>query len=375
MAFGVRDRLYLQLRIGGVDIPLEDNLIESIHIVENVRIYVPMLTLTIKDATKFLTRNTLLLDGAPIEVTIEAEKTRSVYYFRLFGFKENLSQGTVRYTIQGYLDVPRYWTESTSTPLRGSVSYALEQIARATGLTYDGLTTADSQLWMPANIRYAEFAREISEHGWVSDTSCCQMAITTNKQMRYRDVSQVLQGNPVQFFSNKDNSDVQTVITDFNVINKSGFFNSASGYKETRIVQSILSQNAVNLKDLRLVKNTQRLMMSQSIHSGLKQNKVVFSPIDVGNVSETYERALYQNRRLSNLYTFGLEFVTPRPVTANLLDVVNCELAKPGLDGVESYSGKFLLTGKVTYVVGINLYQKCEVFRHGLNIPQDATQV
>jgi hypothetical protein len=51
------------------------------------------------------------------------------------------------------------------------------------------------------------------------------------------------------------------------------------------------------------------------------QNKVSFAPIDVGNVHDNYEQARYQNERLGNLFTYGVEFVTPRLVEANILDV------------------------------------------------------
>lgn len=375
MSTGVRDRLYTQLIVGGKDVPLKDNMIEYIHIVESVRIYLPALTLKFKDTTKFFTRNNLLVDGAPIELTIEAESIRNVYYFRLFSSKERPEQGTQTYIITAYLDVPRYWSESTLIPIRGSVSSALRKICTDTKLNYTGITTADNQLWMPANDRYAEFARRISEHAWVSNTSCCQMAVTLQKEMKLKDVSKILAETPTQYFTNKENSQTQTVITDFAVVNKSGFYNAASGYREMKVCQSLMNPVDQTLKDLDITKNSSKLMMNSAIHNGVGQNKVLFAPIDVGNVSETYERALYQNRRLSNLFSFGLEFITPRQVTAQLMDTVNCELSMPNLDGVEAYNGKYLLTTKVIYIVGINMRHKLEVFRHGLNASDNQSQI
>lgn len=376
MSYGVQDRIFIQLRVNGENVPLdESNLLEFIHIVENVRIYVPMLTFKFKDTIQFFTKKNLLVDGATIELTIEAEKVRSVYYFRLFSCKESVDHGVVSYYVQAYLDVPRYWAESSLTILQGSVSKALQDICNFCRITYDGITTADSQVWVPNNNRYCEMARDISEHAWVSASSCCVMALTAEKEMRLVDVSKMATLDPVQYFTNKDNSKEQQVISDYKVINKSGFYNTATGYRHTKVVQSLTGTESQEYTDLTFNKNTAKLMMNDQVHSALGQSKVTFAPVDVGNVSETYERSVYQNRRLANLFCFGLNVVTPRQVRARLLETVNVELAKPGTDGIESYNGKYLLTEKVTYIVGFNLKYKLELVRHGLNTQQESTQL
>lgn len=374
MAAGVKDRLYVQVRINNTDIPLNDNVLDSLHLVESTRIGLPMLTFRIQDLTKFLTRNNLLVDAAPVEVTIDADGLRSVYYFRVFNFNEDLTSGGTSYKVQAYLDVPRYWSESSNRAFRGSVSGMLQEICRQTGLSYSGPATADTQLWLPGNTRYVEFAREVSERAWTGNSSCFQMAVRADKTMVLKDVSKLAAEKDMQGFSNKDNSDSLNVITDFAVINKAGFYNVAGGYKGARISQSLLSSDQT-INSLTLKKNTKKMMMNQKVQDGISQSSVVFAPVDVGNVSDTYEKAIYQNRRLSNLFSFGLEFVTPRAVTANILDVVTCEIAKPGIDGVEQLSGKYLVVSKTTYIEGTNLYHKLEVFRHGLNTSKEDTLI
>lgn len=364
-AFGVEGRLYVQMSINKVDIPLSTNLLDSLHLVESVRIGLPMLTFRIADSTKFLTRNDLLLDGAQIELTIETEASRSTLYFRYFNSEEDIN-GSGNYLVSAYLDAPRYWTESAVEPFRGSASAVLKFIAEKTGLTYSGVTTADTQIWVPANTKYKDWARDVSERAWVGERSCCVLGVTASKEMRMRDLSTFSSDPVVQLFSNKDNSNVQTVITDFKVINNAGFYNAVSGYKDKRIAQSLVT-DSIELRDLKVSKNSTKLMMSRNIQSNIGQSRVTYAPIDVGNVSDTYERSRYQNRRLSSLFSSGLEIMTPRPVKANLLDVVNCEIAKPELDGVEQSSGKYLVTSKVWYIRGFNLYHKLEVLRHGVN--------
>jgi hypothetical protein len=374
MALAIADRIYLQVVINGVEIPLEQNTIGYLHIVESVRIYVPMMSMKINDITKFLTRNNLLVDGALIGITIDIENTRRIYNFRLFSFNEIIANGSTSYDIKAYLSVPRYWTESSVSSLSGSATAALQAIADSTGLTYDGITTNESQLWLPMNRKYCEFAKSIVDAASTSPSSCIKLAISTDKTMLVRDVSKLLTAPVTQSFSNTDNSVNSSLITDYEALNKAGFLNASTGYSNFKTNQSFIRDDE-EIKDVTFTKNSQKTMMNSSIQRGVGQNRVSFSPIDVGNVSLTYERAKYQNRRLSNLFSFGLNFVTPRPVVSQLLDVVGVDISKPDLDGVAQYSGKYLLTTKVTYIKGMNFFHKCEIYRHGLNTHQESTQV
>lgn len=257
---------------------------------------------------------------------------------------------------------------------KGSASKALQNICSNCGITYDGVTTADSQLWLPRNEKNCEFAKRIIERAWSSSSSCIKMFISADKRMVVKDVSLLTKLSPVQAFSNKDNSNSQTLITDYEMINRSGFNNSNTGYKSYQVNQSILEEDEV-IKDITFSKNSRKAMINKVIQGGLLQNLVRFAPIDIGNVSTTYEKAYYQNQRLSGLFAFGLTMLTSKPVLADVLDVINTEISKPDLEGVEQYSGKFLLTTKVTYLTGINFYHKLEVMRHGINTTKDDTQI
>lgn len=374
MTAGLKDRIIIHLRIGDKEVPLRDNFIDSVHIVESVLLKVPMMTLVVKDVIQYFTYHNLLVDGAPIELSIETDKRHTVYYFRMFNNKESTPEGTTTHRIHAYLDVPRYWTESLVTPIRGSVSAVLKQICDLSGLTFDGPVTADSQLWIPRNKRMSTFAQETAEHAWISETSCCKMAVTTDKKMLLRDISKMATDTPIQYFSNKPNTDSQTLITgDYAVLTASGLTNAQSGYRDTRVAQSTVGPDDT-FKALGLAKNSTKLMLNQAIHDGLAQNRVSYAPVNVGNIDPSYEKALYQNNRLLNLFSFGLEFMTNQFVDAQLLDVVNCEIAKPNVEGAEAQNGKYIVGTKVTYLAGLNYYTKCLVFRHGLNA-QISTQV
>lgn len=375
MSYGVKGRIFIQIIINGEEIPLDNNTCDFLHIVESARLYLPMLTFKILDATKFLTQKNLLVDGAKITVTLDVMDERDVYYFRLFSSREQVAGGLTYYLIRGYLDAYRYWTESMVSPLKGSASDVLKKLAGAGGLTYEGPTTSDTQLWIPANRRNCSFAVDVARHAYVSDTSCFQIAVTNAKKMIGCNIAELPSMPVVEKFTNKEHSAEMKIVTDFGILNRGGFFNADTGYKEYRFVQSVMNtQDPKSIKDVTVNKNSLKLMVSQEI-KGVKQNKVGFSPIDVGNVHENYERAEYQNNRLSNLFNFGLEIITPLRPKVNLFEAIHCEISKPDVDSVEQYNGKFLLTSKVVYVAGAVALYKLEGYRHGLNSNKEETQV
>lgn len=373
MAYSIKDRLDFQLQIGGKSVELENNMIDYFHVSESVRLYVPMMSLRIKDINKFFTRNDVLVDGDTIVASIGIQKTKLVFPFRLFSHKAIMVNGVTSYTIHAYLDVPRYWTESTNEIVNDTSSSVLTAMCSKCGLKYEGVKTNDQQIWIPRNRRRAEFARYVSGRSYVDDQSCVQMSVGVDKVMRMKNVTEFNTFPVVQSFSNIGAQD-QDVITDYNLINKAGFLNATTGYKDKQVRQSFLEVDEFS-KDLRVKKNSSKLMVSSAIAAGVGANRVTFAPIDVGNVSQSYEKAKYQNERLANLFAFGVEFVTPRLVTANLLDIINCDLSNPGAASVKAMSGKYMVTSRVWYMENMNFYQKVEAFRQGLNTSKEGTQI
>lgn len=364
----VKDRVNVQLLINDVEIPTDISPLDYVHIVESCRQYVPVLTFSIQDKIKFLTQNRLLIDGSLIKIIITIENRKLEYRFRTFSVKETLSSGGTTFKVSAYLDVPRFWNNTVTRGFSGSISDVLKDISELTDLTYQGVSTLENQLWLPLNKKYCEFSRYISERGLLNNSSCLQLVLTLDKILRYINVTaQFTETEPTDRFSNSpDASEEFKVVTDYRVLTSSGFFNNLSGYKDTRVSQSLITTDSV-FNSSEITKNSKNLEISDSIRKSLTQGKTTFAPIDIGNTSLSYEEAIYQNRRLSNLFSSGVELVTPRPVDGQVLDVIYADLSKPGLSTVDTISGKALITSKVMYIEGLNFYQKLEVFRHGNN--------
>jgi hypothetical protein len=377
MALNIHDRLYLQILINGVEFPLDKlNTLQYLHISESVRSYVPVLNMKLVDATKFISQNNLLVDGAIIKVTIGVDGRKKSYEFRRFNHKAIPGgDGGTQYQVSAFLNVPLYWMASTMKAFNGTAAEAIKYIANACDLNFYGVTTSETQLWMPYNTRYCEFARQVAERAWVDSESCVQLAVSADKTARLINVSDFDTRKATEVFSNKGTYASALPVTDQQIVSKSGFFNSVGGYQDTMIQQSLTDTTDKDISQVNVKRNSKTISMNKSVKDSVPQAKVKYAPIDVGNITPHYEDALYQNRRLSGLFTFGVEFNTAYLVDSNLLDIVMCELTMPEVSGMQDISGNFLLTSKVTYIEGMNFYQKMECYRHGSNASQNSTEV
>lgn len=372
MAYALKDRLFAAVLFNGVEFPFEINALDFIHISSSVRTTLPALTFKVTDVTKFLTINNFLVDGTQITVTVGKEKQKTSFAFRLFSFTESPGASPV-YTIRGYLDSPLYWTSSLAEFQKGGSNNVLGSLASMCSLKFAGTNTSDSQVWIPQNLRISDFADKVCQHGWANDGSCMQMGVTANRELRYRNVSNFAEFPVKDFFDLTKVTDKVKPITSYSVSNKAGFFNVSSGYGSTRVSQSILVDDS-DVSTLTLQKNSSKLMVNRAVRDSIAQNKVAFSPVNVGNVHPNYERAVYQNHRLGSLFTLGMDVMTPEFSECDLLDVVSVSVENPEIKGSKQYSGKYLVTSKVLYVKGANYYEKLELVRHGLNEPREQTQ-
>jgi hypothetical protein len=372
MAIGIKDRLQFQLQVNGKEVDLQQNTLDYFHLVESVRLHLPMMTLQLQDISKFFSRNDYLVDGAPIKITLGVEGKNYIFNMRLFNHREITNQGVQAYRIHAYLDAPKFWTSSLVDTITGTASYVLKKICDDTGLTYTGENTNDQQIWIPHNRKCTEFTKDVANRAYLSDQACLKMGVTTEKVMKLIDISKLKDMEVKQVFSNIPQSG-ESLIADWRLVNKSGFFNSVSGYQDSHISQSVIKDDVI-VKATQVVKNSAKLMMNTAIKSAIGQNRVQFAPIDVGNVNENYERGKYQNIRLGNLFNTGIEFVTPSIVKAELMEAVNVQLSRPGISGITSVSGKYLVTSKVFYMSNLNFVQKVEVYRHGINDKTEKTQ-
>jgi hypothetical protein len=365
MPYEIKGRLSLKIYFEGIEFPFERaNSLDFLHISSSTRTAVPMLHFRLIDTVEYFSNSKFLADGTRITLVMnsaDSPKSNTVV-FRLNSYKKPLIAAGSGYEFDAYLDVPVFWHASQTNSITSTSSGALQELATICGLSMVTQNTVDTQTWIPRNIPYFEWARQIAERGYRSERSCMQLALTPNKELRYRDLSDTpaLSGGFV--FPNPKSGYFS--VTDFQPKSNSGTMNHQTAYQEKRVVQSAVATNPqedLSSIGVTKVKAQDKLFLNSSVKNSVKQSRVRFSPIDAGNVHPNYERALYQNRRLSNLFTNVIEIVTPEATSLDALDYVSLSLdfdlpASPAL-----YNGNYWVSAKAIYIQGNNYYEKFEL--------------
>ena len=376
MSYEVTGRISVKVLLNDEEFPfLRANSLEFLHLSSSTKLAAPMCHLALQDNIDFLSESKHLADGAKIQLVISARDSgqSNTYAFRLNSYARTSNSGAQRYEIDGFLDCNLFWNYSTFEAFKGTSFVAISDIAKRTELGVSGDQTADSQVWLPRNIPYYEWARLIAERGYRSENSCMQLGLDLDRTLEYKDVSEFK--SPKALFSYGGYREGYLLAIDVSPSIKSGSMNHHSGYSESQVEQDVLNQNFYRTNSKILVNKQARegtLLLNQKLKKSINQNRVTFAPIDVGNVHVEYEKALYQNRRNNNLFSSVLNLVTPEPSTLHLLDVVTVSMEKAS-EHLKIYSGDYRIATKTIHVKNNDYFEKYELLRRTLNAQlQDA---
>jgi hypothetical protein len=370
MSYEIKGRLSLKITFNGEEFLFDRvNSLDFLHMTASTRIGVPMLHMALQDNIGFLSESKHLADGARIQIVVSAieDNKAKTYTFRLNSFKREPNQGAYRYEMDGYVDASTYWHASTVDAFNGTSYAALRNIASLCGLNFNGDETTDSQVWTPRNIRYHEWARLISERGFRSDGSCMQLGMNIDRSLVYRDLSE--DKAPVLKFNFGGYKTGYLLISDAVPTTSSGSMNHHSGYAGSVVEQDTQTSAVHKLTDkiqVALKSGEGSLQLNSKIKDAVKRADVKFAPIDVGNVHVEYERALYQNRRVNNLFTSRIDVVTPDATALGLLDTVAINMDQ-STEFLKAYSGDYRVASRVVRVEGNQYFEKLELLRRTIN--------
>lgn len=371
MAYELANRLSLKILFNNEEFVFDRaNSLDFIHMSCSTRIAVPMLHMALQDNVDSLSESKHLCDGSLIQITVSDASAdfSTTYAFRYNTHKRVPNSGGYRYEIDGYVDANTFWHSSVTEPKKGSSYKVINEIADDCGLKFDGDQTTDAQTWFPRNIPFHEWARQISERGYRSDTSFMQLGLNFDKTLVYRDLNENVE--PALKFTHAEFKAGFLTATDIQPSTKSGTMNHYSGYAESLVEQDLENEDLYKVHDkIQISKKASegKLMLNSKIKDAVKQARVVFAPIDVGNVHKEYERALYQNRRQNNLHSVAIDLVTKEATKAKLLDKVAVNADKK--EGyLQTYSGDYRICSRVVFIKGNEYYEKFELVRKTMNI-------
>jgi len=375
MAMILQGRLTLDVQFDGKSFPFSEfQELVYLHMVESLYQSVPSLSVCVKDNSRWLARNNVLSDGTKIVVTVSAgsdEKSRkSVFTFRKGAHKEDRRTGETMYTIDGWLDVPKYMAYAARKPVKGTSSSVLSKIASDSGMAYVGDGSNDTQTWYPMGRPLNVFASAVAKHGWSSNTSCMAMNVSLDKALVYRDVTAM--SDPVAVLGLLDtNTEGVLPVTAFDPDTASGASNWQSGYGNVHVDQGLTDAAAQHTLHTNIGTQVNE-QGSLQVNSQLRpaQARVTAGAPRVGNGHDAYARAEYQNRRVGALFSVSADAVVPLLTDLRCLDTVLVRTDAP--DAVEStamrtYSGLYRVIRRVVWITPGFLVEKLRLARRTLN--------
>lgn len=372
MASSLSNGLDISLMFGEAVFPLENNnRISKLHIVESVQLQIPQLTLELVDAINLIDKFGLQ-DGTPITISLSRQGTIiHTLTFRLFSYKVEQQNYVQIYTITGYLDIPKYWFGMAQASIRCTSTDALKQIANDCGLSFVGVPTSNSQLWMPNLNKYCDFAKYIADRGYASVSSCLVLGITLMKTMIYADIMN-LASPSVVLRSYGEGAETDYLVSNYKINGYSGSSVTNGGYRSTRVATTLLAP-AVDqchsiINETVVNQNVNSPQINLIVRNLIGERQVVkFGNINCGNASEQHENALYQNYRLKTLFTINAEFVLGQPCPVTLCTPFQFNaFDNEGQPSVKD-SGIYVTCARIIYIENANYFEKIIASRIGTN--------
>ena len=366
MGYVVSGRIEISLFINNIEFPLDAlNLMNFLHIGYWTRGILPTLHLSVFDA-----RHTLdtvqLQDGIPLRVTVKAINTPTITYnFRKFHHKKTFNGNGFIYEMDGYYDCVKYWAGTSLTGIQGTSNEVLSQIASTCGLTFDGTSTNDSQLWLPRNRTYGEFANKIKQRGYASSSSYMELCVNPDGLMRYKDVNNLTA--PTQKIVLGQYLQGSYTCVEYLPKARSGITNKMTGYQNTRYAQSMVGTLQTPNSSVTFTPDSNAPLFNTAVQTQVARGYQTYGGLDVGNTHENYETAIYQNMRFANTYSLDVEFLLSTPTTFHVLDNFTFSVDQEANKQDQAYAGTYIIAGKSIFVTGSTYAEKLLGTRQGTN--------
>lgn len=368
MGYVVQGRIEVSVFINNVEYPLDPggNTLNFLQVGVTTKGRLPTCHMALTDTLHNLDQLNLQ-DAIPIRVVVKPLMgTTKTYFFRKFHHTKEFNGAAYQYSFDGYWDSVKFWTGTSVASIRGTSNDVLQGIASTCGLTYSGVTTNDAQLWIQRNRSYGEFVNAIQSRGYIDDTSYMVAAVDLTGTLLYRNVNNL--PDPTQTVIAHNLSTTAFTAMDFRPVAKSGLGNKLTGYWNTRHTQSMVGATLSTPNDqLSFTPDVRSPLFNTATKTQAARGYQTYGAIDVGNVHDNYERAVYQNQRFANLYSLEVEFLISTPTNFTLFDkftfAIDAENQKQDL----AYGGVYTIAGFALLVQGATYAEKLLGVRQGTN--------
>lgn len=386
---------YCKLEIEDTNMPASFNIIDHIVIQEGFGISIPTLTLLLMDQTGSLQNEMNLVQGTKCSISLAKNSRKDKIIkrtFSLWGMKRGMTSTGPVLEVVFILDVPKWSAGVYCENFRSTSDEAMQRIASASGLRYDGPGGTDDQMnWLNVNTTRSSFSEDMAMRGFANTSSCMSRVLTMDSELRYKDLFDVLKQDPTAslLLNSMDDGHVNPYgVRETQESSMSGVMAHWFNYGQMQHEHS-LDQKGQQLTDRILapvlgdsfpISDRVKGLMSDSVAS-----RVTYTGWDPGtepnpgsNIHEYYERAFYQNLRGLGLFSERI-----RTMVMELTDIRSFDCAKyfqndpVGHQMVPSKSlnGKYLVAGKTIRIKNGHVYSEVfDLLRPYLNNPGKSEQ-
>lgn len=367
MGYALANQLEVSLYINNVEYPLDsNNVLDFLHIGSSTKGKLPTIHFGLTDQLHVLDQLELQ-DAIPLRVALKGYGAPTVSYaFRKFNHTRVFNGACYVYQVDGYWDSPLFWAGTTLAGIRGTSNDVMRQIANTCGLKYVGKSTADSQLWMQRNRTYGDFAKHVATRGYIDDGSYMLACVDLTGTLIYTDVNRLPTGQYI-VIANQLADGAYTAI-DYSAVASSGLNNQVTGYNYTRYGQSMTSASPHTAYDtLQFQADSRSPLFNTTMKQRAARGMMTYAPIDVGNVHDSYERAVYQNQRFAGLYNLDVEFLMTHATTLDLLRTFTFSAVDENDRKDEANSGDYTVSARSLLIQGTVYAEKIIGTRTGTN--------
>jgi hypothetical protein len=367
MSYILENQIFFAFIVDGMEKawPITPALLRELYVIENVNFVLPMFRITFYDTLGIQAKTGMLADGKKVSIILGPSSEEEEIYqmdFRIFGRPEQKDyEPGPSITVSGYADVPKYWRKRVDKAYKGTSSEVIKKIAEECSMTAVVDQTKDKMIWLPDSRAMGNFAREVCDHGWVSNTSCMMLGVANDRgkwQARYRDIS--VKPKKVGKFSSP-RPDIKNNIYDlqeFNIRSPSGFFNNIMGYGY-RLGQEDLTGKYNEYEKIQMNKQAPYLEMNKDLYKDLGVVRREVHPIDCGNTHAHYAEAQHKNSRLRSMFNSIIEGLTTNYTDLNILDGAKLELiSTQDYETDQHMQGDYLITGKTMMITSTYYREK-----------------
>lgn len=365
----INANLFLSLRFGDKTFPLEKNGFQQITLIENQRLLLTQGEIIMQDVDALFGNKIPLGDGVPVQIIVgRDESSAKTYNMRVFGKPGGVVSGVPVYRILMYGDNPLWVLGTTKTPYEGTSNQVLEKLAQESGLKYEGAPTADKMIWLPTNDRRCVFASRTAAQGFYDQQSCMAMGVGLDGVLRYRNLAtmQLTPDVPLIIRGDAKSDKIWSAVA-ARAINSSGAGNSRGGYGQVTHEQSTL-RTAQKFVSAQVKNMSEVLAHNTGLAKGLGSVVTKFAPIDAGNVPVTHQQGIYQNQRISRMYSTGYEVMMQVETPFKMFDIVRYVPQQEGYGTPEqdrSNTAFYMLAGRTVQVKGQNYGEKLSILTTG----------